>query len=84
MSTKTLFSIYIPVTQETLEMWVPDELSVHDATQLICTIVRERESRWYKPDEHSSLYDRSSGDELDVNLRVKDLGLANGSQLVLM
>ena len=84
MSTKTLFSIYVPATQVTLEMWVPDELSVRDATQLICTVVSDREGRWYKPDANTALYDKLSGDELDVNVLVKDLGLVNGSQLVLI
>jgi hypothetical protein len=84
MSTKTLFSIYVPATQVTLEMWVPDELTVHDATQLICTVVNDREGRWYQPDQNTALYDRLSGDELNINVLVKDLGLVNGSQLVLM
>jgi len=84
METKTLFSVLLPATNKTYEMWVPDELSVYDATRLICKILAEQEDRYFVPGQTSALYEKASGDELDINTRIGELGFVSGTQLMLV
>jgi len=84
MDTKTLFSIFLPATVRSYEMWIPDELSVYEATQLVCKILAEQEGRYFVPDKGTALYEKATGDELDINVRIGDMGFVNGTQLVLI
>ena len=84
MDSKVLLNIYLPATRESFEMWVPKDLSVHGALGLINSIIEERVGRLFKPGQSTALYIMSTGDELDVNMLIKDLGFVNGTQLVLM
>jgi len=84
VETKTLFSIFLPATIKSYEMWIPNELSVYEATQLVCKILAEEESRYFLPDKSTALYEKATGDELDINSRIGDLGYVNGTQLVLL
>jgi len=84
MSSKILLSIYLPATMSSFEMWIPGELTVHDATRLICAVVAQQEEAWFQPSSTTSLYMRASGAELDVSVLIKDLGFVNGSQLLLI
>jgi hypothetical protein len=84
MKDKTLLSIYLPATQSTFELWVPDSLTIHDTIELACLVMQEQVGRRFSPSKDTALYTRTSGEELDVNMRVADYGFVNGSQLVLM
>ncbi|MCL2136261.1 MAG: hypothetical protein FWH40_01855 [Coriobacteriia bacterium] len=84
MASKTLFAIYLPATQANFEVWVPNELTVRDAMQLINTVIADREGRWFKPGLYTSIYDKATGNELDINRLISDYSFVNGSQLVVI
>jgi hypothetical protein len=81
---KTLFSIFLPATQKSYELWIPNELSVYVAKELVCKILADQEARYFISDANTALYEKASGNELDVNSRVGDLDYVNGTQLVLV
>lgn len=84
MTNKTLFLVFLPATAKTYDLWIPNELTVYEATSLVCKILGEQESRYFIPKNTTALYDRLSGEELDINLFIRDLGCVNGTQLVLI
>ena len=84
MKNKTLFSIRLAAANRSFEMWVPDELSIYEATQLIIGILQEQESRRFKADRSTSLYHEDSGTELDVDKLVGEYNFVDGTQLVLV
>jgi len=65
-------------------MWIPDELSIAEATQLAVGILQEQESRQFKADRTTTLYLKENGAELDVNKLVGEYGFVDGTQLVLI
>jgi hypothetical protein len=84
MNEKTLFSIFLPATASAYEMWIPHELSVIEATQLVCRILMEQENRYFVSDANTALYDKASGTELEGNRRVGELDYPNGTELLLI
>jgi len=81
---KTLFSIYLPATLATIEVWVPNHISVSGATKLVCALAASREGNWFEPTIETSLYLMSSGEELMAEMSIGELGLSNGTRLALI
>ena len=81
---KTLFSVFLPATERYYELWVPDELSVYDAKSLISNLLKEHVGRHFVANATAALYDMATGVELDVNVRIQDLGFVNGAKLMLV
>jgi hypothetical protein len=81
---KVLFDILLPATGRTYEIWIPKELTVFEATQLASRLLAEQESRFFIPNRETALFDRFSGDELDINERIGRLGYVNGAHLILV
>lgn len=84
MTDKVLYSILLPASNNTFELWIPNELTVNEATQLAARILEEQESREFKTDRSTALYLKSSGVELDTNKHMGEYEFVNGTQLVLM
>jgi hypothetical protein len=81
---KVLFNVILPATGRNYELWVPKELTVFEATQLIARILAEQENRFFEPTRETALFDGMTGDELGVNERIGTLGYANGTRLILV
>lgn len=84
MKNKTLFSVRLPAADRSFELWIPDELSIYEATKLVAALLDEQEDRQFKSDAATALYLKSDGTELDVNKRVGEYGFVNGTELVLI
>jgi hypothetical protein len=81
---KTLFSVFLPAAEKYYELWVPDELSVYEAKSLIANLLKEHVGRHFEAGSTAALYDMATGVELDINVRVQDLGFVNGAKLMLV
>jgi hypothetical protein len=81
---KVLFNVMLPATGRSYELWVPKELTVSEATQLIARILAEQENRFFEPTAETALFDGITGDELSISERVGTLGYANGTRLILV
>jgi hypothetical protein len=81
---KVLFDVMLPATGRSYELWVPKELTVFEATQLVARILAEQESRFFEPSKETALFDGVTGDELGINERIGALGYANGTRLILV
>jgi hypothetical protein len=84
VSEKTLFSIFLPATGLSYDVWIPKEISVYDATQLVSRLLAERESRFFVPSGQTALYNAVDGAELRGDACIGNLGLSNGTRLILI
>ena len=84
MKNKTLFNIRLSAVNKSFEMWIPNELSVYEATKLTIGILQDQEQRWYEASKSTSLYVEESGEELDINKFVGDYNFVDGTELVLV
>lgn len=81
---KILVEIYNPASNHTFDVFIPLESKLYEVTLLLSNAVSELSNGFYKATEQTALCDRSSGQVLDINLTVEELGLKNGSKLMLL
>lgn len=81
---KVLIQLYIPVTGENYDIWLPRTLSVNQATKLISSFFYGMTGGAYMPDEESVLCSMEDGKIYSVNSSVENLRLKNGSKLMLI
>lgn len=74
----------LPATQDVYDFWVPADMTLHDATQLIGGILESREGDRFSVSDTTALMARETGDMLDHNQTLEALGFVDGVQLVLV
>jgi hypothetical protein len=84
MGDKILFNVLLPATATSYELWVPLDITVAQATQLICRILGMAREALFKPQTSTMLFDRASGKALKPDIYIGDLGYCNGSRLILV
>lgn len=84
MQDKTLYVVTLPAANKSFELWIPDELSIHEATRLTQSILEEQEKKQFKAGATTSLYLKSNGAELDADKPIGEFDFVNGTELVLI
>ena len=79
-----MFSIFLPSTDATYDIWVPRSINVYAATRYIAQLLGEKEQRYFLPTETVALYDGVSGNELRAERLIGELGFCNGMRLILV
>ena len=81
---KTLIEVYIPIAGKTYDMLIPTHLLLHEAVKLIKKIATEMSGGLFVANDETVLCNRNDGSILNINLSVSELGLKNGSKLMLI
>ncbi|MBP3542872.1 MAG: hypothetical protein J6J86_01460 [Lachnospiraceae bacterium] len=81
---KVLIQLYIPVTGENYDIFLPRTLSVGQATRLIASFFYGMTGGAYIPNDEAVLCNMDDGKIYSVNSSVEDLKLKNGSKLMLI
>lgn len=81
---KILVEIYVPALMKTFEVYIPTRSKMYDVLQLIESAVRELSDGSFQSDANVLLCERNTGIIYNINMSVEQIGLANGSQLMLI
>lgn len=81
---KILIEVYIPAEKKSYDMFVPQHLMMYEALPMICKMVTEMSGGLFVADENTVLCNKTNGTIFNINLSVKELGLKNGSKLMLI
>lgn len=84
MNNKILLNVKLPATQNVYDFWVPADMTLHDATELIGGLLEAREGDRFSASETTALMSQETGDLLDHNQTLEMLGFVDGTQLVLV
>lgn len=84
MNKKILLNITLPATQGTYDVWVPESMTLLDATKLVTGLLKTREGDRFTVTETTSLIERESGDLLDPSKTLEELEFVDGTELVLV
>jgi len=82
MKTKVLVEIIIPAAEKKFDVFIPLMNRMSDVKLLISGVVNELSGGKIKTDPSSILCDAENGNILDINKRVTELGIKNGSKLL--
>lgn len=81
---KILVEIYVPVLSTSWDMFIPQQLQMSDILDMIKKAVSELSDRRFVADSNTAICHREDGTILNINLSAYELGLRNGSKLMLI
>ena len=81
---KILVEVFVPSIRETFEIYIPVDSRISEVLTLIEQAVQELTGGAFLPDRQVVLCERNSGMVYNINMTVEQVGLKNGSQLLIM
>lgn len=84
MKNKVIVSISLPATGKTYDFWVPKNMQVFQITPLVVNILESKERNFFVKDPNNTFALKDSGELIDQDRTLEELGLKNGTQLVLV
>ncbi|RJX39135.1 methyltransferase [Paenibacillus pinisoli] len=81
---KYLVEVYIPVLNRSYDVYIPATTRLSEVEALLASAVTELSDGYFTVRPDTVLCDKSSGMLLDINKSALELGLQNGSRLMLI
>ena len=79
-----LVKLYIPTIDEQYDIWIPINKRVHSIIRLLIKAINELSKGYFNPQRELHLYDKITAKPYDMNLKVIETDIRNGSELILM
>ncbi|MGN0548735.1 MAG: methyltransferase [Acutalibacteraceae bacterium] len=81
---KILIEVYAPILGKSFDVFIPQECQMFEILELIKKAVSDMSDGIFAANESTALCNRSDGTILNINLSAYELGLHNGSKLILI
>lgn len=81
---KILVKLYVPMFDEQYDIWLPLNRKIYSVIDLLVKAVNEFTGGYYKPKKRPILYDKVTGQAYNVNLSVKESGIKNSTEIILI
>lgn len=81
---KVLIKLCVPMIDEQYDIWIPVNKRIHKIIMLLVKAVNELTKGYYSPKEMPYLYDKITAEVLDINLKVIDTHIRNGTELIMI
>lgn len=81
---KVLVEIFVPVLGCSYDVFIPLRSPMSEVLELIKKAISEISDGRFKPNENTAICNRKDGTIINVNLSVYELGIRNGSKLMLI
>lgn len=79
-----LVEMYLPASGKTYDIKIPYNAKIYTLTNMLTKAMTELSEGEFKDNGNSVLVDRDTGNIFDINFSVYELGLENGSKLMLI
>lgn len=84
MNNKALVEIIVPAADEKFDVYIPLESRMSDVLQLVSGALSELTDGKFKATRDTILCDAGTGTIFNINMEVAELGIRNGSRLMLI
>lgn len=84
MNNKILVEIYLPASGESFDVLIPLESKMGQVRKLVVSVLGDLSSGKFCPNDETVLCDAETGTIFDINTEVAELGIKNGSRLMLI
>lgn len=81
---KLLIEIFVPASNQTFDVWIPEKSKLHEVTFLLASTMSELSHGSFLATDKAVLCERNSGEVLNINLSMEELGMIHGSKLMLL
>ncbi len=84
MSGKVLVEVFVPTIGKTMDVFIPLCSPMYEVLELIKKAAADISSGQYLPTPEDTICRREDGNIININLSVYELGIRNGSKLMLI
>ena len=84
MNNKVLVEISVPAAGQKYDVYIPLESKMNEVVKMVATALSDLSDGKYKATEEAILCDADTGNIFDINMEVAELGIKNGSRLMLI
>ncbi|SDM84889.1 hypothetical protein SAMN05443253_10641 [Bacillus sp. OK048] len=81
---KVLVEIFLPAANRSFDVYLPLESQMSEVLQLVSALLSDLSDGKYKATKSAVLCDATSGIIYNINMAVAELGIQNGSKLMLI
>ena len=81
---KVIVNVYVPILNISYDIFIPVQLQIFEVTELVKKAVFELSEGRFMPTPDTAISIRASGEILDINSTVFELGIGNGTKLMLI
>ena len=81
---KILVEVYLPAANKNYDVFIPLKSKMHEIVEMLSGAFADLSQVYFKASEVNVLCYRASGKVLDINMSAEELGLNNGSKLMLI
>lgn len=81
---KIIINVYVPASGNKYEMRIPSSSQMFKILELIKKAVNDSEDGKYRSDDAAVLCDKNTGNIINLNLTAEEIGIQNGSNLMLI
>ncbi len=81
---KVLVEIFLPATGKSFDVYIPLESQMSEVLALVSTLLSDLSEGKYKADNKAVLCNATTGIIYNINMSVSELGIKNGSKLMLI
>lgn len=81
---KVLVEIFLPAANESFDVYIPLESQMSEVLILVASLLSDLTDGKYKATPNAVLCDAASGIIFNINMAISELGIKNGSKLMLI
>lgn len=79
-----LVKLYVPTIDEQYDIWIPVNKKIHTVITLLVKSVNEFSKGYYLPRKMPYLYDKTTAKVFDINAKVIETEIRNGTELIMI
>ena len=81
---KVLIDIFLPAINRSFEVYIPLDSKFYEITPLVSKMLSELSNGLFISGNDSILYERKTGNILNINMSARQLNIKNGDNLMLL
>ncbi len=81
---EVLVKLYIPKVDQQYDIWIPLNKKIYTIINLLVKSVNEFTKGYYTPSKMPYLYDRTTAKVFDINKKVIETEIRNGTELIMI
>ncbi len=81
---KVLVKLYIPVIEEQYDVWLPKNKKIYNVILLLLKGINELTKDAFNTESLPILYNKLTGAKYNINDRVQDTDITNGTEIILI
>lgn len=81
---KILVDVYVPAINKNYDVYIPSKSKFYEVVKLVVNMIEELSENYFIGQDDSVICDRVSGAIYNINMSSAELGLKNGSKLMLI